>query len=387
MDSDEAAAAALKTQLEQLAFDVFTVSDLSLARELCDRVLPELVCCADLSWAAEIAEGYQRAPVVLLSSEAADVGVLLNSLRSGLADVWQPPLSDEFLRERIDSLLARAQARRSDSEARLNEHVVELQRDQRAGRYIQMGMLPPNPMAIEQYRLSHRILPSLILSGDFVDYFRITDRYFAFYVADVSGHGASSAFVTVLLKNFSRRLRREYRPSMLTEPGEILEWINRELLEQNIDKHAAMILAVGNLESNELRLANAGHFPPAILVRANGKPEFLDQRGKPVGLFDQVGYDARAVRMGTGDRLVMFTDGILDSMAGGSLEEKEACLLNAAQETEMNRIWKILGVSGRRSSGRHDLFDCGTGELKCQVVFWLDLIGVCISFCLKEMSV
>ena len=37
-----------------------------------------------------------------------------------------------------------------------------------------------------------------MLSGDFVDYFRITDRHFAFYMADVSGHGASSAFVTVL---------------------------------------------------------------------------------------------------------------------------------------------------------------------------------------------
>ena len=49
--------------------------------------------------------------------------------------------------------------------------------------------------------------------------------------------------------------------------------------------------------------------------------------------------------MDVGDRLVMFTDGILDSMAGGSLEEKEACLLAAAQETEMNRIWQRLGVS------------------------------------------
>ncbi len=345
MDSDDAAAAALKTQLEQLAFDVLTASDLKLAQELCESTLPELVCCSDANWAAQIAEGYQRAPVVLVSSEAADVGVLLKSLRSGIADVWHKPLAADFLSERIDALVTRSQARRSDAEARLNEHMVELQRDQRAGRYIQMGMLPPNPMAIEQYRLQHRILPSLILSGDFVDYFRITDRYFAFYVADVSGHGASSAFVTVLLKNFSRRLRREYRPSMLNKPGEILEWINGELLEQKIDKHAAMILAVGDLQENELRLANAGHFPPAIIVRSGQKPEFLEQRGKPVGLFEQVSYDSLTITMETGDRLVMFTDGILDSLAAGSLEEKEACLLDAAAQTDMSRIWKSLGVA------------------------------------------
>ncbi|MEJ2130358.1 MAG: SpoIIE family protein phosphatase, partial [Gammaproteobacteria bacterium] len=119
----------------------------------------------------------------------------------------------------------------------LTEHLRELQKDQRAGRHIQMGMLPPSPMAIEQYRLSHRIIPSLFLSGDFVDYFRITEKHFVFYIADVSGHGASSAFVTVLLKNFSRRLRREYKVRMLNRPGEILSRLNQELLDNALEKH------------------------------------------------------------------------------------------------------------------------------------------------------
>jgi len=345
VDSDEAAAASLQTQLESLTFDVLTATGLKPAQDMCEHSLVELVCCSDAEWAEALAVSHRKLPVVLLTSEKADAALLLHSLRSGLADVWQKPLTDEFLDARITALLERARAKQTDAEARLNEHVVELQRDQRAGRYIQMGMLPPNPMAIEQYRLHHRILPSLILSGDFVDYFRVTDRYFAFYVADVSGHGASSAFVTVLLKNFSRRLRREYRPSMLTAPGEILEWFNRELLEQRIDKHAAMIMAVGDLEKNELRLANAGHFPAAILVRSGEQPEFLEQRGKPVGLFEKVSYDARTVEMASGDRLVMFTDGILDCMAEENLDDKEARLLRAAEETEMDRIWQALGVT------------------------------------------
>lgn len=345
VDSDEAAAAALQAQLEGLTFDVLTAADLKTAQDICEHSLVELVCCSDAEWARALTGSHRRLPVVLLTSEPADAALLLHSLRSGFADVWQKPLTDEFLDARIKALLERARSKQTEAEARLNEHVVELQRDQRAGRYIQMGMLPPNPMAIEQYRLHHRILPSLILSGDFVDYFRVTDRYFAFYVADVSGHGASSAFVTVLLKNFSRRLRREYRPSMLSEPGEILEWFNRELLEQRIDKHAAMIFAVGDLENNELRLANAGHFPPAILVRSGELPEFLEQRGKPVGLFEEVSYDARTVELASGDRLVMFTDGILDCMAEGNLDEKEARLLRAAEETEMDGIWQELGVT------------------------------------------
>jgi serine phosphatase RsbU (regulator of sigma subunit) len=345
VDTDEEASANLQAQFQRIGLEALTTSDLKLALELCEHSLPELVCCRDIEWAKTLAYAHRRLPVVLITSQDPDATLLLDALRIGFADVWPLPATDEFLGERSRAIFDRSRAKQTEAEVRLNEHVSDLQRDQRAGRYIQMGMLPPNPMAIEQYRLRHRILPSLILSGDFVDYFRVTDRHFAFYIADVSGHGASSAFVTVLLKNFSRRLRREYRPSMLTAPGEILEWINRELLEQKIDKHAAMILAVGDLEDDTLCLVNAGHFPPAILVRVGAQPEFLEQRGKPVGLFEEVGYDDLTVSMAGGDRLVLFTDGILDCMGDGSLDDKEARLLAAATETEMDKIWQALGVN------------------------------------------
>jgi serine phosphatase RsbU (regulator of sigma subunit) len=181
----------------------------------------------------------------------------------------------------------------------------------------------------------------MILSGDFVDYFRITDRYFAFYMADVSGHGASSAFVTVLLKNFSRRLRREYRPSMIEQPGEILTWINRELLDQKIDKHVVMILAVGDLEEDRLRIVNAGHFPPAILVDEDGA-RFIEQRGRPLGLFDDVSYEPESISFTPGERLVLFSDGILDAMDDLQLSQKETRLLHAAGQDGMDEIWGAL---------------------------------------------
>ena len=287
VDPDEQTSAAVCQQLARLNLESLPALNPKLAQELCDHALPELMICTRMDWALSLATANRRLPVVLSAAEAPDAETVLEAIRGGLADVWQLPADDAFLSERIADILQRTRLAQSQAESRLNEHVQELKRDQRAGRYIQMGMLPPNPMGIDRYRLQHRIVPSLILSGDFVDYFRITERYFGLYIADVSGHGASSAFVTVLLKNFSRRLRREYRPSMIREPGEILAWINRELLDQNIDKHVAMMLAVGDLKEDTLRIVNGGHFPPAIKVDEQGA-SFVEQRGRPVGLFDDV---------------------------------------------------------------------------------------------------
>jgi len=334
----------LRDQLQNLGYELLAVTDTASAKALCERSEPAAVICTQLASAVALAEAHRRLPVVLARQGRIERQALLDALHAGLADVWELPLSEQELRDSLDGMRGRLAAAASDAEARLNQHIADLQRDQRAGRYIQMGMLPPSPMAIDQYRLAHRILPSLILSGDFVDYFRITDRHFAFYVADVSGHGASSAFVTVLLKNFSRRLRREFRPSMLTSPGEILQWFNDELLEQNMDKHVALILAVGDLQENLLRLVNAGHFPPAIMVNGAGAT-FIEQRGKPVGLFENVDYAPLEIRFEAGDALVVFSDGVLDALGDEPLAAKERRLLDAAASgSTPDAIWEALGI-------------------------------------------
>ena len=352
--ADAQQSAVLVGQLKQIDAAALAVADLASVLDSCQQpTTPDFVICTELQWAEQVAAAAPRVPVVLAPSEPLDREMLLRALRAGLADAWILPMAPAEMLERLRAIRVRLVAGADAAERQLSQYSLELERDQRAGRYIQMGMLPPNPMAIEQYRFQHRIEPSMMMSGDFVDYFRLTDRFFAFYVADVSGHGASSAFVTVLLKNFSRRLRREHRPGMLTEPGLILEWVNRELLDQRIDKHVAMLLGVGDIETNEIRLVNGGHYPPAILVAAdssNGAPlraGLVEQKGKPVGLFEQVSYKARILKMAPGDRLVLFSDGVLDALGTGSLAAKEALLLEAAGVgSELGDIWQKLAVDG-----------------------------------------
>ena len=357
IDSDPEAAPSIVDRLNEFGYESLSAPDVKSALRMCEQTQPELIVCDRLEWAEVLATAYRYIPVALMSRELPRE-TLLEALHAGLVDAWET--CSDGLGESVARVLERVKAVSGQLKARLDHFGRELERDQRAGRFIQLGMLPPNPMAIGRYRLQHKILPSLILSGDFVDYFRISDRFFAFYVADVAGHGASSAFVTVLLKNFSRRLRREYRPSMLKNPGEILQWLNRELLDQQMEKHVAIFIAVGDLQENCVRYANAGHYPPPVAV-TNGRARGLEARGKPIGLFREVAHEVHSIQLDAGDRLVVFTDGVLDMLPYGSLTEKERCIVSAVEEhASLDGLWPALGLSSDESSHGPDDITCLT---------------------------
>ena len=351
---DDESASSLILRLSSLGFDAIYARRGSRAFAKVLEAADLILCASPGEVAATVqATGRPPAPVVLVNSGLPDAAGMLNAMRHGVIDVVTTPIGDGEFGERIETDLARARP----TDLRIAGQLDNLERDQRAGRYIQLRMLPPSPMAIDRYRLAHRVQPSMILSGDFVDYFRIADRHFVFYIADVSGHGASSAFVTVILKNFSRRIRREYHPRMFSNPGEILGVLNRELLDQSLGKHVAMFIGVVDLDTDTLRFANAGHFPHAIhAVAGGGETRYLELPGKPVGLFDDVEYDIGTAVFAPGDALVAFSDGVLEVMREVDLSAKEQRLIDAAREhgPDVEALWNAIGI-GNGSPGPDDM--------------------------------
>ena len=78
-------------------------------------------------------------------------------------------------------------------------------------------------------------------------------------MADVAGHGASSALLTVALKNISGGCNSADLPRFRST-GQMLEWINATLTDQSIDRHVAMFLGVIDLQTHKLHYASAAHF-------------------------------------------------------------------------------------------------------------------------------
>lgn len=186
-----------------------------------------------------------------------------------------------------------------------------------------------------------------MLSGDFLDYFPLDDKHYGFYIADVSGHGASSAFVTVLLKNLTYRLKRNLKRGSsddLFHPVKVLERINQELLDTECGKHLTIVYCVLNLDTLELNYSIGAHFPLPILF-SGGKAQYLEGRGMPVGLFREAQYNAYQLQLPKQFTLSMFSDGILELLTQPSLALKEEYLLNLIEGQAGNHESIIQALS------------------------------------------
>ncbi|MCE8027950.1 SpoIIE family protein phosphatase [Halomonas daqingensis] len=292
----------------------------------------------------------ERLPTVVVSDSRLDAD-LLTAVDVGLVDyVVEPMRHGQLLRRMIRKAIELRRLedqRKHDRErlAQLNAHLEELNEslethlallrlDQQAGGQIQRKLLPPHPQTIEGVTCDYWLIPSLYLSGDFLDFQRLDDRHILFYFADVSGHGASSAFVTVLLKYLFNRWLAAWEAGQPAEmPARWLALLNRELLDTGIGKHATLFVGVIDRQTRELHYSLGAQLPKPLLV-ADGTVSELPGEGMPVGLFPDVEYPRLTYTLPSNFRLWLCSDGILECLPGETLDtrlrELEQRVLNCA---------------------------------------------------------
>ncbi|RZU47213.1 serine phosphatase RsbU (regulator of sigma subunit) [Fluviicoccus keumensis] len=288
-----------------------------------------------------LAEEAPDTPVITVCS-GDDINNAIGALQNGAVDHLFPQhLNPEVLGLRVQKALERSLLLRQNRQYRqqleaanteLERSLELLQEDQEAGRRVQFRLLPPSPFEIMDCVVTHRIFPSLYLSGDFVEYFKVGENKLGFYLADVSGHGAASAFVTVFLKAVTNRLQRHYEKKTqvnYVSPSRVLADINAELNAMHMGKHLAMFCGVVDLVNNRLTYSVAAHYPPPLLIN-DGDVLSLAGKGLPLGLFKEVNYEEHVVSLGERFTLMAASDGVLDVLPKGSASEKEKQLQEIA---------------------------------------------------------
>lgn len=279
-------------------------------------------------------------PIIILS-DVGNTDDVIRAMRLGVSDYLFKPLEDlEMLSISIENSLNRTRLIEENNRYRKNleeinreleERIEIFQMDQQAGRHVQMSMLPVPPQDINKFHFDHRVIPSLFLSGDSVDYKPISKNKVLFYIGDVSGHGSSSAFVTVLLRfRIAQMLREHIQGRFRTEfsPAYILGLLNKDLLDTGLDKHITVCMGILDDSNMTLQYSIAGHHPWPILY-SQGKAGFIEPKKSsfPIGLVEEAEYFNEVIDLPADFAIFLFSDGILEHLPGSSMQEKEDRLL------------------------------------------------------------
>lgn len=311
---------------------------------LCDLRMPEMDGMAVL---AKLAEIDPEVPIIIVSG-AGQINDVVEALRLGALDYLVKPISDmAVLENAVENALHRThleeenQAYKDELEVanrELERNLELLQKDQEAGRQAQLQLLPPTEGTIGGFNFQHIIVPSLNLSGDFIDYFEISPRYIGFYFADVSGHGSAAAFVTMMLKSLVNQPLRQFRAGeneKIIQPSELMSYLNDEFISANLGKHITLFYAVIDIETNNLSYSVAGQYPAPILV-TEGSVSLLREDGFPLGLFEWATFNTKNVAIENGFKLLMVSDGWLELIPSDGQPASEQFLLDFARNNPIN---------------------------------------------------
>jgi PAS domain S-box-containing protein len=151
--------------------------------------------------------------------------------------------------------------------------------------------------------------PSQPVGGDWYDVFALDADRVALVIADVAGHGHGAAVFMVQVRNVFRAIAAEH-----TAPDDVLTRANNvtSRLNEPDGPFVTCCFAVLDVAARTLHWAQAGHFSP-LIVLANGTSNYLDERpGSPLALYEGQRYESSMVEVRPGDRVVMFTDGLVE---------------------------------------------------------------------------
>ena len=366
IEDDPALRSAIVACLEDSGFRMQEAEDGLVGVELFRRERPDVVLCDlrlpgmdGLEVVSTIVAESPETPIVAVSGVSL-VSDAVQALKVGAWDFITKPIQDMgvlegAVRRALDrvKLLRENRAYREGLETLNRELTRALQQfkaDQEAGRKTQFQLLPEDNRHFGEYVFTRRLYPSMYLSGDFVDYFAIDDRHVGFYMADVSGHGAASAFVTVMLKTLVSQYTdacRTQGDDTILHPGQTLGRIDRDLRRQHLDKYLTMFYGVIDQESCRLSCSSGGQFPHPIVYDGHDA-QVLPYRSRPVGLFGDSSFQERYMDLPHMFSLLLVSDGILELMPQPSLQEKhEALRAELGRKATIEQLTARLGLQAR----------------------------------------
>ena len=243
----------------------------------------------------------------ILITSVTDVDNKVKCFEAGADDYITKPFNAQEVLARVKTHL-RIKMLTDELQKALNKINSELE----IVRKIQLSFVPENFPEIENINFTAYYNIMNKTGGDYLDIVEINEDKLSMIVADVEGHGVySTVFMAIIKTILNTDLKKIYNP------GEGLNTLNNDILSLTTETKFATVF-YGMIDKKErcLEYANAGHPFPFIINREKGEIEELEsKRGFPVGLFpsNPNTYPVAKVNLNKGDRIFIFTDGIIES--------------------------------------------------------------------------
>jgi sigma-B regulation protein RsbU (phosphoserine phosphatase) len=238
-------------------------------------------------------------PVIVMTGWGS-VDLAVEAMRRGVRDFVQKPWDNQ-------QLVATLRAEIDEGRARRQRHEQE-QRELEEALRIQRKLLPSVMPQLEGWEIGWSWQPAAGVGGDCFDAIAFGRTRLGLSVADVVGKGIPAA---LLMSNLQAAVRAFATDA--AQPAELCQLVNRILCGHIAEgRFISFFYCVVDADDGTITFANAGHYPP-ILVRSSGDVERLERGGAVLGVFNDGVYDQGRVAVATGDRLVLFTDGITEA--------------------------------------------------------------------------
>ena len=268
---------------------------------LLDVVMPEM-------------DGYEVCGILKATPEVRDIPVIFLTGKTeaddetkgfdmGAVDYIHKPFLAAVVKARVHTHLMLREAREQ-----LSRQLIAINSELEMARKIQLAILPHATPKIVGLEIAACFVPMGSVAGDFYDFLVVDEKHVGILIADATGHGLPAALIASMLQ-----MALAAQSAHATQPARVLAGLNQALYGKFTTHFVTAAYIFLDMELGAMKYAGAGH-PPLLLWRASTrKTAELEENGMVLGLFGDATYDEIEVTMEPGDKVVLYTDGILEA--------------------------------------------------------------------------
>jgi phosphoserine phosphatase RsbU/P len=327
---------ALRLLLKQEGYEVETVTSPELILQALRARTFDLLLM-DLNYSRDTTSGQEgintvsrvrtldRLLPIIAMTAWGDIELAVEAMQKGVGDFILKPWDHTRLLNMVRSQIRQGQALQRNGALNLERAISR--HDILEARDVQRGFLPKEIPQFPGLEISCAWQPARVIGGDYFDVFRLNCGQAAFCVGDVAGKGVAGALLMSNLQAAVKAIAEEAQ-----SPQDLCAKVN-QLVRANVaaEKYITFFYGLLDIDRGSFAYTNAGHNAP-ILVRSDRSVLLLEEGGPVLGVFPEAKYNQGRVDFAPGDRLILFTDGLIEARNSADEEFGADRLINIVIE-------------------------------------------------------